>query len=155
MTVPVDNVQQIAVRPVGPVRIRRLDGGDPRVAGSANRSGIDIRPWNHGRTVEGRRVVAHELAHVMDIRDLSERQRQHIGTAILGGKWDPEKFAEYAAWAAVMPKTGRVAADGKPWWQSKGKWVGGDTQYGVRLDAGRLEMLRKWLVNIPLYARTR
>mgnify|MGYP001312026159 CR=1 FL=1 len=142
----------IPIRVNGPVRVRRVNNG-AGVAGRANaRDGIEIRPSNKGKTVEGRRVMAHEMAHMMDYRDLDERQRQHIGQAILGGKWDAEKFAEYAAWAAVMPKSGKVVG-GSPGWSSKRDRVSALPAYGVKLDAKKLDVLRKWLVNIPLYRR--
>lgn len=141
----------IPLRVNGPVKVRRVNDG--AYAGSANsRDGIEIRPSNKGRTVEGRRVMAHEMAHMMDFRDLDGRQREHIGRVILGGKWDPEKFAEYAAWAAVMPKKWKVR-DGLPSYRTASSVQYATPAYGVKLDAQRLDVLRKWLANIPLYRR--
>lgn len=140
----------IPLRVNGPIAVRRVNAG---VAGTANSvAGIQVRPDNKGRSVEGRRVMAHEMAHMMDFRDLDDRQRAHIAQVILGGKWDPEKFAEYAAWAAVMPKTGKVV-DGVPQWSRGGRVEARNPAYGVKLDQKKLEILRKWLPNIPLYRR--
>lgn len=142
----------IPIRVNGPIKVRRAYES-PVIAGRAGPDvGIQIRPTNKGRTVEGRRVMAHEMAHMMDFRDLDERQRQHIGRVILGGKWDPEKFAEYAAWAAVMPKKWKVR-DGLPSYRTSTDVVSSTPAYGVKLDARKLDVLRKWLVNIPLYRR--